>query len=74
MKSIALFFMACVSGDFLFLDYRGLWVARLGLRGEEGFGRTESQEEVEADGYVVFVVGDVEGDDFLVFLVLALDE
>ena len=41
---------------------------------EERFGRSKAKVEVEADGDMVLVVGDVEGDDVLLFLLLLFDE
>ena len=38
--------------------------------GEEGLSGAEAQEHVEADGDVVVIVGDVEGDDFLFALLV----
>ena len=54
------------------LHNRCQWMAVAFDSLEEGFGGSEIEEEVEADGQVVLVVGDVEGDDFLLapFLVV----
>ena len=45
--------------------------AEAGGRGEEGFCGAETEEEVEADGEVVLVVSDVEGDYLTLFLLIS---
>ena len=49
-------------------------MAHAGSRAQEGLGGAEVQIHVEPNGEVVGVVGDVEANDFLFFIVLAFHE
>ena len=53
-------------------DDGGLGVAEAGGLTEEGFGGAEAEVHVEADGDVVEVVGDVEGDDLTLFVLVVV--
>lgn len=55
-------------------DHRGHGIARFGVANKESFSSSKAKVEVKPYGDMVLVVGDVEGDNLFLFLLLLLDE
>jgi hypothetical protein len=60
--------------QYYLIQLRGHWTADTLVALEESLGRAEIQEEVETHGDVVLVVSDVETDQLMRLIVLALPE